>query len=225
MTGKRLETGTNADSNHRDRVDIREAWPGRAECLFERRIDDLQVGRCGQPLRYRGVVVHLQCVFVVEAEIEALAQEGNKIAAEMGSCKPQAEAIVGAARHHSFAADPRDKGVLDGVRVAVRGASRRSRPEPSSACSTAGRPSTSSALRLPTISPSFLGSNCARDNAMTLKFNELKTHYTSDPIELAAHWPAQTRAVAGATRCGMNLTRIAKRQICGFRTANRSAMV
>lgn len=60
-----------------------------------------------EPSGERGIVVRLDRVLMLKAEIEGLAQKRNKIAAELGARDADAKIIVGATRHHALTADPR----------------------------------------------------------------------------------------------------------------------
>ena len=80
-----LEADAKAGSGHNCRVDGREP-PRPIQGFSEARIDDLKVGSEVEPMRDRGVVVHLDRVLMLEAEIERLAQKGDKISAKLGPC-------------------------------------------------------------------------------------------------------------------------------------------
>src|SRR5947207_3989861 len=84
-------------------------------------VDDLKVGRDVEPMCDRDVVIHLDRVLVLQAEIEPLTQKRHEIATELGASEANAEAIVGVARHHTFAAYPGDEGVFDGIWVSIGG--------------------------------------------------------------------------------------------------------
>src|SRR5271169_647014 len=113
--GHRLEPNSKAGAEHDDGVDAGELPGCRADGSLETRIDDLQIGRNVHPPRDRGVVVNLDRVLALQAQVELLAQKRNKTAAELGAGKAEAKAILGAARHNTLAADAGEEGVLDGV--------------------------------------------------------------------------------------------------------------
>ena len=68
MPSQSLESDTEAGSSHDGAVDPRELRE-RVERPVESWIDDLKVSSCIEPLRDRGVVVHLDRVLVSETEI------------------------------------------------------------------------------------------------------------------------------------------------------------
>src|SRR6058998_4379647 len=67
------------------------------------RIDHLQVERGAQPPRQRGVVVQLDRILVIEAEVEPLAQELQEVGAEVGVRPADAEGIARPPRNHAVA--------------------------------------------------------------------------------------------------------------------------
>ena len=69
----------------------------------------------------RDVVIHLDRVLVLQAEIEPLTQKRHEIATELGPCQADPKTVVGVARHHTFAAYPGDEGVFDGIWISVGG--------------------------------------------------------------------------------------------------------
>jgi hypothetical protein len=113
-----LKSGTNADSSDGGSVDIYECRSRRTECLLLRRIDHLQISRCAQPTGSQGCSTSPTHPGGRD-EVQILAQEGNESTAELGSCDTHAETVLRAARHDSFATDPRKKSKRNGVRVAV----------------------------------------------------------------------------------------------------------
>ena len=113
-----LEADTH--TNPRDGGGINAYEPGGTERFLQPWINDLKVRRYGKPAGECKVVVHLECILVIESETELLAQQGNESAAELGACKSGTIRVIRAASY-PFAADPCEKGRLDGVRVAVGG--------------------------------------------------------------------------------------------------------
>jgi hypothetical protein len=125
-----LKTHTEADPGNDGGVDIHEActrWVGRP---LEPGIDNLQISRCAEPACDRQIVVRLERVFVLESEIQALAQQGNESAAELGPLKRYAERVVRAARSRTLATQPCEEGVLDWVRVGIRSVRREEHADP-----------------------------------------------------------------------------------------------
>src|SRR5271170_4583269 len=129
-SGRRLEPNAKAGAEHDDGVDAGELPGRRAEGSLETRIDDLQIGRNVHPPRNRGVVVCLDRILTLQAQVELLAQKRNKAAAELGAGKADAESVIGAAWHDAFAADAGQEGVLDRVRVPVGSPEREEHTDP-----------------------------------------------------------------------------------------------
>src|SRR2546427_3308766 len=87
----RLEADIEAETADDTRVDFGETGAGGVEPLLDRRIDDLQIERRVEPRRKHGVVVHLDRVVVVEAEVQLRAQERCEVRGEIGSRPADAE--------------------------------------------------------------------------------------------------------------------------------------
>src|SRR5262249_52964358 len=90
--------------------------------LLERRADDLEVERGGEPPGDRGVVVHLDRVLLLEAEREPLPQERHEVAGELRAGPGDPEAVERTARDDAIAPDADGVGEPDRVGHAVRGA-------------------------------------------------------------------------------------------------------
>ena len=98
--------------------------------MIETGIDDLQIAGKIQPRSNRHVVVHFDRIPELQAAVEMLAQKGKKAAAELGSGEAEAEAVIGAARHHPLSAEACEKGILNRVRVRVGGPEREKEANP-----------------------------------------------------------------------------------------------
>jgi hypothetical protein len=67
---------------------------------------------------------------MLQAEVELLAQKGDELTADLGSCEGKAEGVIGTARHHTLAAQPAEERVFDRVRVPVGSTEGKENPNP-----------------------------------------------------------------------------------------------
>ena len=83
-----------------------------------------------EPRGDRDVVVHLDRVLALQAEVEPLAPETGRRHAELGAAEAEPERVIRAARHYAFATNSGQERVLDRVGVSVGTAEREEHAEP-----------------------------------------------------------------------------------------------
>jgi len=89
------EPDVRAQPAHDRGVHVHEPPPARVEGLVERGVHDLQIHAHVEPRGDDGVVVELDGILDVEADIELLAQEGDEVAAVLGAGPAEADVVLG----------------------------------------------------------------------------------------------------------------------------------
>src|SRR5215813_15309299 len=97
------ESRVDAQAGHDGGVDVLEAAPRGIEHFLEAGLDDLEVEGCVERRGDRDVVVHLDGVFLVEAEGETLTKERHEVVAELRARPADPERVAWSARHHPLA--------------------------------------------------------------------------------------------------------------------------
>src|SRR5262245_21858279 len=113
-----LETRVDAESGD-DRSAHVAQTSGGIERLLEAGLDDLQIDGGVEPACDRDVVVHLDRILALEAEVELLAEERHEVVAELHAGPADAEGVERPPRHHALAGDADVERVLDRIRDAV----------------------------------------------------------------------------------------------------------
>src|SRR5262249_20835723 len=112
-----LEARVDAESGDDRSAHVAQS-PRGIERLLEAGLDDLQIDGGVEPACDRDVVVHLDRVLAIQAEVELLAQERHEVVAELHAGPADAEGVERPTRHHALPADADVERVFDRIRHA-----------------------------------------------------------------------------------------------------------